>query len=446
MSEGPTRARPLPTVVRYAKVRATVTRGPNKGLYFESAGTQIRIGTAAENDLVLTDDTVSRRHAEMQPTPLGMRVRDVESTNGIVLGGVRLKDGFVTGDFQIALGETWIAVQWLGETVDREQVQTDRFGDVLGRAPSMRELFADLERIAPSEVSLLIEGETGTGKDLIAESVHAESARSSGPFVVFDCGAVAPTMVESELFGHERGAFTGAHATHLGVFEQANGGTLFIDEIGELPLELQPKLLRALEKREIRRVGGRSTIGVDVRIIAATNRNLRSEIQQNRFRQDLYFRLATTHAAVPPLRDRMEDLELLVEWFLSLESPPRRLADVPAHVWEMFKAHRWPGNVRELRNAVQRLTVTPDRPLHHDQMQSAPGPAGGVPARSWFVDGSVVPLRVARREAGDDFELAYLEFVLQRSGGNVTRAAALSEVSRQMMQKLMRKHGMGEGR
>jgi transcriptional regulator with GAF, ATPase, and Fis domain len=444
MSEGPTRARPLPTVVRYAKVRASVTRGPNKGLYFDSAGTPIRIGTSTENDLVLTDDTVSRRHAELQPTPLGMRVRDVESTNGIVMGGVRLKDGFVTGDFQIALGETWIAVQWLGETVDREQVQTDRFGDVLGRAPRMRELFADLERIAPSEVTLLIEGETGTGKDLIAESVHAQSQRASGPFVVFDCGAVAPTMVESELFGHERGAFTGAHGTHTGVFEQADGGTLFIDEIGELPLELQPKLLRALEKREIRRIGGRGTLGVDVRILAATNRNLRSEIQQGRFRQDLYFRLATTHVSVPPLRDRMEDLELLVELFLGLERPPKQLSDVPAHVWEMFKNHRWPGNVRELRNAVQRLAVTPDRPLHVDHTQDSP--ASGGAARSWLRDGSVVPLRVARREAGDEFERAYLEFVLQRSGGNVTRGAALAEVSRQMMQKLMRKHGMGEGR
>src|SRR5258706_12672953 len=221
MIEGPTRARPLPTVVRYAKVRVTVTRGANTGLFVETAGTPIRIGTSSDNDLVLKDDTVSRRHAELQPTPLGMRVRDVESTNGIVMGGIRLRDAFVPGDFQIALGETWIAVNWLQETVDREQVQTDRFGDVLGRSPRMRELFADLERIAPSEVTLLLEGETGTGKDLIAESLHAQSGRASGPFVVFDCGAVAPNMVESELFGHERGAFTGALGTHIGVFEQA---------------------------------------------------------------------------------------------------------------------------------------------------------------------------------------------------------------------------------
>jgi transcriptional regulator with GAF, ATPase, and Fis domain len=411
----------------------------------ESAGTPVRIGTSSENDLVLTDDTVSRRHAELQPTPLGMRVRDVESTNGILMGGVRIKDAFVPGDFQVAVGETWLAVNWLSETVDREQASSDRFGDVLGRSPRMRELFADLERIAPSEVTLLLEGETGTGKDLIAESLHAASQRRSGPFVVFDCGAVAPTMVESELFGHERGAFTGAHSTHVGVFEQADGGTLFIDEIGELPLELQPKLLRALEKREIRRVGGRQTIGVDVRIVAATNRNLRVEVRENRFRQDLYFRLAAAHVAVPPLRDRMEDMELLVEWFLGMENPPRTLADVPVHVWEMFRNHRWPGNVRELRNAVQRLTVTPDRPLHDVHAYSSTTPAHSIEGL-WQRDGQAVPLRIARREAGDDFERAYLEFVLTKSGGNVTRAAAIAEVSRQMMQKLMRKHGMGEGR
>jgi two-component system, NtrC family, response regulator GlrR len=442
MIEGPTRARPLPTVVRYVKVRLSVTRGPDTGLTFETAGMPVRIGTSADNDIVITDDTVSRRHAELEPTPLGMRVRDVESTNGIVIGGIRVRDAFIPGDFQVALGETWIGVQWLGETVDREQVATDRFGDVLGRSPRMRELFADLERIATADVTLLVEGETGTGKDLIAESVHGASRRSPGPFVVFDCGAAAPTVVESELFGHERGAFTGAHGTHIGVFEQANGGTLFVDEIGELPLDLQPKLLRVLEKREIRRIGGRQTIGVDVRIIAATNRNLRAAIQRREFRQDLYFRLAAAHVAVPPLRDRMEDLELLIEHFLSQQNPPRTLADVPAHVWEMFQAHRWPGNVRELRNAVQRLAVTPDRPLHEPGTGSTPPP----PPASWSRPEGVLPLRVARRQAGDDFERAYLEHVLARTSGNVTRAAAQAEVSRQMMQKLMRKHGMGEGR
>ncbi|MEZ4227144.1 MAG: sigma 54-interacting transcriptional regulator [Polyangiaceae bacterium] len=441
MSEGPTRARPVPTIVRYAKTRVSVTRGPNLGLVHESAGLPIRIGTASENEIVLTDDTVSRRHAELEPTPLGMRVRDIASTNGILLGGVRIRDAFVPGDFQIALGETWLAINWLQETVGRVQVSLDRFGDVLGRAPRMRELFADLDRIAATDVTLLIEGETGTGKDLVAEAVHAESSRGGAPFVVFDCGAVASSVIESELFGHERGAFTGAHGTHVGVFEQAAGGTLFLDEIGELPLELQPKLLRVLEKREIRRVGGRATIGVDVRIIAATNRNLRAEVEKGSFRQDLYFRLAQGHVAVPPLRDRMEDLELLVEHFLGMERPPKQLVDVQPDVWEMFRAHRWPGNVRELKNAVQRLTIMPERPLAAAVVSEAP-----MTRTKWVDEDSAMPLRLARRQASDDFEREYLEQILARTEGNVTRAAAIAEVSRQMMQKLMRKHGLGEGR
>lgn len=441
MSDGPTRARPVPTVVRYAKTRVSVTRGPNVGISHESAGLPIRVGTAPDNEIVLTDDTVSRRHAELEPTPLGMRVRDVASTNGIMLGGLRIRDAFVSGDFQVALGESWLAVNWLEETVGRIQVALDRYGDVLGKAPRMRELFGDLDRIAATDVTLLIEGETGTGKDLVAEAVHSDSPRSAEPFVVFDCGAVAATVIESELFGHERGAFTGAQGTHIGLFEQANGGTLFLDEIGELPLELQPKLLRVLEKREIRRVGGRNTIAVDVRIIAATNRNLRSEVQKGAFRQDLYFRLAQGHVLVPALRDRMEDLEQLVEHFLAQERPPKQLSDVPPDVWEMFRAHRWPGNVRELRNAVQRLTITPTRPLTTGVMTDA-----NSASPTWVDGDNVMPLRLARRQAGDDFERAYLDQVLARSEGNVTRAAALAEVSRQMMQKLMRKHGLGEGR
>jgi DNA-binding NtrC family response regulator len=423
----------LPTVARYSKVRIRITRGPDAGASIETAGARVRVGSADDNDLVLTDDSVSRHHCELEPTPYGMRVVDMGSTNGVMLGGVRLYDAVVPGEVQLSLGDTWVAVNWLAETVDREQIEGDRFGDVLGRSAHMRELFADLERIAPTDVTLLIEGETGTGKDLIAESLHAASTRAIGPFVVFDCGAVAPTMIESELFGHERGAFTGAHATHIGVFEQAHGGTLFLDEIGELPLELQPKLLRVLEKRELRRIGGQRTISVDVRILAATNRNLRTEVRQGRFRQDLFFRLAAAQVRVPPLRERPDDLEVLVEYFLGQLSPPRTTAEFGPDVWAMFHAHRWPGNVRELRNAVQRLAVMPTEPL---------GDTGGRVGQSE----SVLPLRIARRQAGDAFERDYLKQVLSATSGNVTHAAALSEVSRQMMQKLMRKHGMGEGR
>ncbi|HMJ11320.1 MAG TPA: sigma 54-interacting transcriptional regulator [Polyangiaceae bacterium] len=434
-----TRAGVNATVVRYAKTRVEVVQGPDSGLAVETANKPIRVGTSSDNDLVLTDDTVSRRHCAIEPTEGGFRLRDEGSTNGVLLSGARVFDAVLYGASQLRLGDSVLAITPLKETVDREQTTADRFGDLLGRSPRMRELFADLSRIAPTDVTLLIEGETGTGKELVADSVHRASGRCNGPYVVFDCSAVAPTLAESELFGHERGAFTGAIASRPGVFEQADGGTIFLDELGELPRDLQPKLLRVLEKREVRRIGSQRTTPVNVRLIAATNRNMAAEVARGAFREDLYFRVAAAHVYVPPLRDRMEDLPMLVEHFLSLASPRHSLADVPTQVWEMFHAHRWPGNVRELNNAVQRFLVTPERALMpaRDAETSLPPQSPAVRIEN------VLPLRIARREASDAFERDYLKTLLQRSEGNVTRAAAIGEVSRQMVQKLMRKHGLG---
>ncbi|HEY8041138.1 MAG TPA: sigma 54-dependent Fis family transcriptional regulator [Polyangiaceae bacterium] len=441
-NEGPTRVRAPRVVVRYSKVRVEVTRGPDRGTGLDVAGQTLRIGTADDNDLVLADDTVSRHHCELEPVADGIRVRDTGSTNGVFAGDARVFDALLPFEARVRVGDTELAVAPSGETIEREQTTTDRFGDLLGCSPRMRELFADLERLAATDMTLLVEGETGTGKDLIAESVHRASVRSGGPFVVFDCGAVSPALAESELFGHERGAFTGAIHTHPGVFEQADGGTLLLDEIGELPRELQPKLLRALENRQVRRVGGTKVIAFDARLVAATNRNLRAEVARGSFREDLYFRLAAAHVVAPALRDRMEDLPLLVEHFLALERPPRSVADVPEPVWDLFRSHRWPGNVRELRNAVQRLQVTPDRPLREWSGTEGAAPPASA-AASIAAPDELLPLRIARREANDAFERAYLAAALARSGGSVTRAAALAEVSRQMMQKLLRKHGRG---
>jgi DNA-binding NtrC family response regulator len=326
---------------------------------------------------------------------------------------------------------------WGRAHLPRSSAARDRFGRVLGRAASMRELFADLERIAPTDLTLLIEGETGTGKDLVAESVHHASARAAGPYVIFDCGAVVPTLMESELFGHERGAFTGATSARAGVFEQAHGGTLFLDEIGELPRSLQPKLLRVLERREVRRVGSARTVALDVRVIAATNRDTRADVASGAFREDLYFRLTSAHVVVPPLRERLDDLPLLVDHFLSMEGPGPGQRLVSPDLLALLRAQRWPGNVRELRNVVQGLAHTPDRVLRQLGARAvAPAPAvvraGGASA--------IAPLREARREASDEFERRYLERVLAAAGGNVSRAAAIAEVSRQMLQKLIRKH------
>jgi transcriptional regulator with GAF, ATPase, and Fis domain len=440
-----TLAKPLPVVVNYSKIRVSVTEGPNSGAVRELAGNTLRVGSSSDNDLALTDITVSRRHCSIEALPSGVRIRDEGSTNGVFIANSRVYDVVVGGTVQVRLGDSLLTVEPLPELVSREQATSDRFCDLLGRSPRMRELFADLARIAPSDVTVLIEGETGTGKELVAESIHAASARRDGPFVVFDCSAVAPTLAESELFGHERGAFTGATSTRAGVFEAANGGSIFLDELGELPKDLQPKLLRVLQRREVRRLGSQRTIPVDVRLIAATNRNLAVEVERGNFREDLYFRLATAHVHVPPLRDRMEDLPQLVEHFLLGSKPPRSLSDIPQQVWAMFNAHRWPGNVRELSNAVQRFIVTPERvltqrPSSPDGRSSHPPSHSSDPPTPNVDTGPVQPLRVARREANDEFERAYLERLLTRTNGNVTRAAALAEVSRQMVQKLLRRH------
>jgi transcriptional regulator with PAS, ATPase and Fis domain len=424
-------------VVRYTKTRISVTAGPSAGTSIDMAGAPVRIGSAAENDLVLSDNTVSRQHCELEATAGGIRVRDAGSTNGILVGEVRVYDAVVAPGTSIVLGDSVLTLTALDETVDREQAISTRFGDLLGGSARMRELFADLSRIAPTDVSLLIEGETGTGKELVAESVHGASARAEGPLIVFDCSAVAPTLAESELFGHERGAFTGAVGTRAGVFEQAQGGTIFLDELGELPKDLQPKLLRVLEKREVRRLGSQRTVPIDVRVMAATNRNIAAEVQRGNFREDLYFRIAAAHVIVPPLRDRMDDLTMLVEHFLGRQTPTRTLSDVSQQVWEMFRAYRWPGNVRELHNAVQRLAVTPDRPLPMLRNSQSTLPPVEIDEST-----ELLPLSIARHELTDRFEKSYVRALLARTNGNYTRAAELAQVSRQMIQKLVRKHGL----
>ncbi|HEX2874703.1 MAG TPA: sigma 54-interacting transcriptional regulator [Polyangiaceae bacterium] len=439
MSKEFTRAADRVHVVQHQKLQLTVTKGPDTGLTVDTAGASVRIGTSPENDLVLSDETVSRRHCEVMLTERGIRVTDAGSTNGVMVGSVWVEDATFSSATVLELGDTVINVVPLSERVEREQLEANGFGDLLGRSPKMRELFADLSRIAATDLSVLVEGETGTGKELVAESVHQNSHRSAGPFVVFDCSAVAPTLAESELFGHERGAFTGAVGTRVGVFEQAEGGTIFLDELGELPKDLQPKLLRVLEKREVRRLGGSKTIPVDVRLISATNRNLRAQVKRGEFRQDLYYRVAGAHVYVPPLRDRPGDVTLLAESFLAQNQPPRRASEVPEHVWDMFKSYRWPGNVRELKNAVRRVLVTPERVLDTDSM---PDLASAAAAAVASAAGPLEPLRIARRNAADEFEKRYVEHVLGKSDGNVTRAAAIAEVSRQVIHKLMTKHGL----
>jgi transcriptional regulator with PAS, ATPase and Fis domain len=438
-----TRSGPTLETTCYARTRVQVVRGPDAGRSIEAAGRTLSIGTARDCDLVLTDDTVSRRHCEIELHEAGFRVRDLESTNGVHCGTMRVLAVEFSAAAELRLGETTLSVTPLPETEDRELVTAQCFGDLLGSSRKMRELFAELERLSPTNLSILIEGETGTGKDVAAESIHRASDRASGPYVVFDCSAVAPSLIESELFGHERGAFTGAVQARAGVFEEAHGGTLFLDEIGELPKDLQPKLLRALEKRQVKRLGSQRVVNIEVRVLSATNRNLAAEVRADNFRQDLYYRIAGARVCMPPLRQRVEDLRMLVEHFLALDAPELDRSAIGPEVWAMFRAHRWPGNVRELRNAVQRLVAAPELSLRLAEpvTQRVPTVAyvGAEPAASGHE-----PLRDARRRAAEAFERSYLRSILARTDGNITRAAAIAEVSRQMVQKLMRKYGLPE--
>lgn len=436
-----TRAARRTETARYSKVRIAVSSGPDTGLVVEAAGRTLSVGTADECDIVLHDDTVSRRHCEIELTEKGFRVRDLGSTNGIRMQGMRVFDAACSEPLELSLGESILTITPLSETEDRECTSDEGFQDLIGGSRRMRELFAELQHLAPTQLSVLIEGETGVGKDVVAESIHRQSDRAEGPFVVFDCSAVAPSLVENELFGHEKDAFTGATSARPGIFVEAAGGTLFLDEIGELPKELQPKLLRVLEKREVRRLGGRRTERIDVRLLSATNRNLATEVREGRFRQDLYYRLAGARVVVPPLRERLEDVPALVRHFLTREAPSMSPQAIPDHVWEMFSRHRWPGNVRELRNAVQRLVVAPELSLRH--WQETPLPWSPTPQAQPPPD--LVPLREARERARDAFERDYLKALLQHTGGNVSRAAIHAEVSRQMIQKLLRKHDLERG-
>jgi two-component system NtrC family response regulator len=313
------------------------------------------------------------------------------------------------------------------QAVRQEQEATIKFEDMLGTTPRMREVFNIVQRVAKSDATVLIEGESGTGKELIARAIHARSARRAGPFIPINCGAIPETLLESELFGHEKGAFTGAHVQRRGKFELADRGTLFLDEIGELPLLLQVKLLRVLQERTIERVGGRQPIALDLRIVAATNRELLALLQQSQFREDLYYRLSVVTIQVPPLRERGEDIVLLANAFLrAAAQEQRRRVRFSAEALQALVAHPWPGNIRELENRVRRAVImSRERTIEPGDLELAP-PAG-APAASL-------------RETRDRVERNALVDVLTRVRGNVSQAARELQVSRPTLHDLLDKH------
>jgi transcriptional regulator with GAF, ATPase, and Fis domain len=418
------------------RFRVAVVAGPYAGRTWSEVAEHCSIGSHPSNALVIDDPTVSRFHCELAVAGDRVRVRDLGSRNHTVAHGMALADAFVPGGTLLVLGKTQVRVEVDVGQAELAGSERTSFGPLAGASPQMRELFGQLERVAPTDATVLIEGETGTGKEGVAEAVHDASTRVHGKFVVVDCGAIPANLLEAELFGYEAGAFTGASERRIGAFEDASGGTLFLDELGELPMELQPKLLRALESREVRRIGSRNVVHCDVRIVAATNRDLRSEVNKGTFRADLYYRLAVVRVELPPLRERASDLPLLVSVLLErLKAPPETTALLMADDFlQELAGARWPGNVRELRNHLEQCVVFGER---RPPMLAVPAatPVGTT------IDASL-PYEVARRTAIDAFERAYLESLLARTNGNVALAARETGLNRAYLHRMLRRHGL----
>jgi len=417
------------------RITRLVVSGPTEGKTGERSivlsQRHVRIGTSPANDVVLGDPHASRFHCEIRLTDEGFLLRDLGSTNGTRVGEVEVKEGVLRPGAVVVVGETHI--RFLADDGRPDEIAAsteEHFGDVVGRSVRMREIFGVLGRIAPTELTVLLAGETGVGKDVMARALHEKSSRGSGPFVVFDCAAVAPTLIESELFGHVKGAYTGAVSDVMGAFERANGGTLLLDEIGELSLELQPKLLRALEQRTVRPVGGMKEIPVDVRIIAASHRNLERAVKQQTWRQDLFFRLSVVTLEIPPLRQRPEDLQLIAEAVLKQLGYKMTVAPETLRILEQYE---WPGNVRELRNVVETAAALAKAPVlepRHLVFFS--------PRRK---DASLSGMDLAGKSL-ETIERAAIVQTLERCKGNKTHAAKTLGISTSTLYEKVKKYSI----
>ncbi len=445
--DGTLPARTSATTLSVPSLRLHVVSGADKGQSLSSTSERVVVGTHPSCDLQLTDRLVSRFHLEIAVVSGQLVLRDLGSRNGTRLDDVSVREAQPRWGARIVLGESELRL------TEAERVSLDlhpeaRFGNLVGASTPMRRVFALLERCCGSDATVLLEGETGTGKDAVAEALHKKSDRAEQPFIVVDCGAIPAELLESELFGHERGAFTGATMARDGAFVAADGGTLFLDELGEMPLILQSKLLHALEHREVKRVGSNKYVPADVRVIAATNRNLREEVNQRRFRSDLYYRLAVLQIELPPLRERLEDIPLLVDHFLEIvERRSRRPIDAAflraPELMAELRAHRWPGNLRELRNYIERCYALREAvELESREAPAEVGSGAGAGAGSDPTLDISLPLREAREKWSSVFERRYLEQLLSRHGGNVNDTARAAGVDRVHVYRLLWKYGL----
>jgi DNA-binding NtrC family response regulator len=402
------------------------------------------VGAHASCDLVLADPQVSRRHAELAVVPEGIRIKDLGSTNGTWWQGTKVGEVVVPSGATVQFGATPVRIS-AAEAMSLPPSEQDHFGAMAGKSVAMRELFAVLEMAAPSEATVLIEGESGTGKELAARAVHEASSRVKAPFVVVDCSAITENLFDSHLFGHVRGAFTGADRDRKGAFVEASGGTLFLDELGELPLAAQAKLLRVLEAQTVQPVGADRPVQVDTRVVAATHRDLSRMVAAKEFRFDLFYRLAVVHVALPPLRERLEDLPHLVATFYhhrGVEPGP-----IDGDNLERMRRHAWPGNVRELRNVLERAWAMSGSPggqaARFRDLRLWLDPNAAAPQLSEVVD-TALPFKEAKERWNDHFERRYVAMVFTTNASNVTRAAEHAGLSRRHFRELLYKHGIVE--
>jgi two-component system nitrogen regulation response regulator GlnG len=416
----------------------TVVAGPDKGCCFSLTGDTCVIGTSPACSVMLHDPLVADRHLRLKRVGRGWEIRDLGSPTGSYFHGARIAAITVESDAVLAIGQSTLRIQRVASPG-----LVGPFARLAARSPAIRDVFEQLERLAASDVAVLLCGETGTGKEVVAELIHEVSARRDRPFVVCDLSAIRPTLLESELFGHRRGAFTSAEYERRGAFLEADGGTIFLDEVGELGADVQPRLLRVLERRAVKAVGTDTYRDVDVRIIAATNRDLSTEVQAGRFRADLYHRLAVACIRLPPLRERAEDIELLAGHLLAQLAEARGVVPptLSAGALRVLTDYQWPGNIRELRNALERAmslagsaSVLEPELFDLEARSSRPEPSG--------VSFSLGPFKQSKDRLLAVWERSYLEQLLEQANGNVSLAAQRAGLARAHLHRLLLKHGV----
>jgi len=382
------------------------------------------IGAGNGCDLVIENRTVSRHHVRLSIADSGVELVDVGSRNGTFLNGQRIGTALISSDAVLRLGTVSVRLELTGQNASTGGVA--QFGRYAGKSAAVYRVVEQLKAASQSDIPLLLEGESGTGKELVANAIHENSPQRRRLFIATNCGALDRQLACSELFGHARGSFTGASQERVGLFEQAHEGTLLLDEVGELPLDVQPILLRALETGSITRLGDSRARAVRVRIIAATNRNLREEVRLGRFRQDLFFRLAALRIELPPLRSRKEDIEYLALGFMQEFG----MLELPSELLETFKVYFWPGNVRELRNAIKGYSVVhalPPEILERRSSIRCDAPALDV----------TVPYHEHKKRLNDVFVRSYLELLLRQTSGNQSEAARISGLDRSHLNRLV---------